>query len=262
MPEPSIVFLMYHELEPLGHTPCHSQPGYVRYVLRAADFHAQMILLQNQGWRGVSVSEAMRFPEQKTVAITFDDGSETDLTCAAPMLRQLGFGATFYITAGWLGQKGYLSQSQLRELSAFGFEIGCHSMTHAYLTDLDQSGLQREMAEAKLQLEQVICRPLEHFSCPGGRFDRRVAIVAREAGYRTVATSRIQANSKATDPFALGRIAVMRSTSLSEFQELCSGRGLWQSRMRLQLREASRKLLGNSTYDRLRNALLRQRPSL
>ncbi|MGA7928916.1 MAG: polysaccharide deacetylase family protein [Candidatus Sulfotelmatobacter sp.] len=260
MAEPSIVFLMYHELEEPGRTLCHPEPGYVRYVLLAADFQAQMKLLQNQGWRGVSMSEAIGFPNYKAVAITFDDGSETDLICAAPVLRQLGFGATFYITAGWLGQRGYLSPGQLRELSALGFEIGCHSMTHAYLTDLDEHGLQREIAEAKSHLEQVIGRPVEHFSCPGGRFDQRVAQVAGQAGYRTVATSQIRANSKSTAPFALGRIAVMRSTSLPAFLELCSGRGLWLSRANLQLREAARKLLRNSLYDRVRGSLLRHGP--
>jgi peptidoglycan/xylan/chitin deacetylase (PgdA/CDA1 family) len=260
MAEPSIVFLMYHELEQPGRVLCHPEPGYVRYVLRASDFQTQMLFLQNHGWRGVNVGEALRFPEHKTVAVTFDDGSETDLTCAAPVLRQLGFGATFYITAGWLGQNGYLRQSQLRELSALGFEIGCHSMTHAYLTDLDQNGLQREIGDAKLQLEQVIGMPVEHFSCPGGRFDQRVANIARQAGYRTVATSRIRANSKSTDPFALGRIAIMRSTSPAEFEKLCSGRGFWQSRMRLQLLTVGRNMLGNSFYDRVRNALLRQGP--
>lgn len=257
MHERRIVFLMYHELEQPGRTLCQSQPGYVRYVLQAAGFRMQMALLKSQGWRGVSVSEAMLFSGNKTVAITFDDGSETDLICAVPVLRQLGFGATFYITNSWLGKRGHLSPAQIRELCALGFEVGCHSMTHAYLTDLDEGGLHREVVEAKSQLEQIIGRPVEHFSCPGGRFDRRVARVAAQAGYRTVVTSQIKANSKSTDRFALGRIAMMRSTSLPKFQELCSGRGLWRSRVSLQLREAGKKLLGNSMYDRIRNALLR-----
>ena len=158
MAEPSIVFLMYHELEEPGSALCHSEPGYVRYVLKATDFQAQMELLQSEGWRGVGVGEALHFRDCKSVVVTFDDGSETDLLCAAPVLRRLGFGATFYITARWLGQRGHLSPGQLRELSTLGFEIGCHSMTHAYLTDLDESGLQREIAEAKAQLEQVIGR--------------------------------------------------------------------------------------------------------
>jgi len=261
MAEPGTVFLMYHELEAPGRTRCQSEPGYVRYVLHATQFRHQMELLKREQWQGVSVSDAVRFREGKTVAITFDDGSETDLLCAAPLLRQLGFGATFYITSAWLGQPGHLSQAQLRELCALGFEIGCHSMTHAYLPDLDQNGLQREIAEAKSRLEQVIGAPVEHFSCPGGRFDQRVAEVARQAGYRTVATSRIQANSPSTDRFTLGRVAVLRSTSLSEFRRICMGHGLWKSRASLRLREAGRKLLGNSNYDRLRNLLLRRNPS-
>src|SRR5579864_5557977 len=209
MADPRIVFLMYHELEEPGHALCHAEPGYVRYVLRTPDFYSQMKFLQSQGWRGASVGEAIGFPNDRTVAITFDDGSETDLLFAAPQLRQLGFGATFYVTVKFLGHPGYLNDAQLRQLHSLGFEIGCHSMTHAYLTDLEESGLQREIVEAKSQLEQIVSAPVEHFSCPGGRFDPRVAKLARQAGYRTVATSRIQANSKTTDPFALGRVAVM-----------------------------------------------------
>jgi peptidoglycan/xylan/chitin deacetylase (PgdA/CDA1 family) len=130
-------------------------------------------------------------------------------------------------------------------------------MTHAYLTDLDENGLHREISEAGSQLEQIIGRPVEHFSCPGGRFDRRAAAVAARSGYRTLATSQIQANSKSTDLFALGRVAMMRSASLQQFWELCRGNGFWRSNASLQLREAGKKFLGNTIYDRLRSALLR-----
>ena len=38
------------------------------------------------------------------MTITFDDGCETDLLVAAPILRQAGFNATFFITWGRLGK--------------------------------------------------------------------------------------------------------------------------------------------------------------
>ena len=119
--------------------------------------------------------------------------------------------------------------------------------------------LRREIVESKLLLEQVIGKPVGHFSCPGGRHDRRVSQIAREAGYRTVTTSEIQVNTSATDPFALGRIAIMRSTSLTELLELCQGQGLWQWRLTVQLRSAVRAVLGNAAYDHIRERLLRQR---
>jgi peptidoglycan/xylan/chitin deacetylase (PgdA/CDA1 family) len=215
-----------------------------------------MDYLKANGWQGLSVGQALEFPDGQSVAITFDDGSETDLLAVAPILRQIGFSATFFITAGRLGNKGYLSSEQLRELHSQGFEIGCHSMTHHYLTDLDDAGLQYEICDAKTRLEQIIGRPVEHFSCPGGRCDDRVVSVARSAGYKTLCTSRIHANARKTNLFALGRVAIMRDTSLATFSEICSGSALPRMRSRSIFRAAARQILGNAFYDRLRATLL------
>ena len=251
---------MYHELEEPGRTLIQSAPGYVRYVLPTAEFRAQMHFIQSKGWRGVSVGEALGYGPG-ILAITFDDGCETDLLCAAPVLQEFGFGATFYITTGFLHKPGYLNHSQLRELRGLGFEIGCHSMTHAYLTDLDDKGLHREIVEAKSQVEQIMGAAVEHFSCPGGRYNLRISEMARRAGYRTVATSRMQANSANTNRFALGRVAVMRGTSPAAFADICSGRSLRRQDFAFRLRETTRRLLGNSVYDRLRDAVLRRQSS-
>jgi peptidoglycan/xylan/chitin deacetylase (PgdA/CDA1 family) len=256
MAEPSIIYLMYHELELPGRRPCDSEPGYARYVLPERDFRAQMDYLKAHGRQGLSVGQALRFPAGSNIAITFDDGCETDLLAAAPILHRAGFGATFYITAGWLGNRGHLSASQLKELSGRGFEIGCHSMTHALLTDLDEAGLKREIADAKSQLEQILGRAVDHFSCPGGRYDPRVAKVARAVGYRTVATSRICANSTDTDAFALGRIPILRGLPVKDFAAICSGEALPRLRARNTVREVVKQLLGNSLYDRVREVLL------
>jgi|SRR5580704_509205 peptidoglycan/xylan/chitin deacetylase (PgdA/CDA1 family) len=256
MPKHSIVFLMYHELEIPGRHPCQSEPGYARYVLPEPDFRAQMDYLKKDGWHGISIGQALDFPEGRNVALTFDDGCETDLLAAAPILRQAGFDATFFITCDRLGKPGYLSPAQLKELSGQGFEIGCHSMTHTYLTDLDEGGLRHEISDAKSQLEQIIARPVDHFSCPGGRCDQRVVAVARTAGYRTVATSRIQANSRDTDVFALGRVAMLRDIPLNAFAAICAGTSLSRMRAQSAFREAARQLLGNSLYDRVRATLL------
>ncbi|MFZ0322125.1 MAG: polysaccharide deacetylase family protein [Candidatus Sulfotelmatobacter sp.] len=258
MPRDSIVFLMFHELEIAGRPLCQADPGYVRYVLREVDFRAQMDYLKVNGWQGLSVGQALEFSEGHNVAITFDDGSATDLLMAAPTLQQTKFNATFFITCGRLGKPGYLSIPQLKELGCQGFEIGCHSMTHPYLTDLDESGLRYEICDAKTQLEQIMGQPVEHFSCPGGRCDDRVVAMARAAGYKTLSTSRIQANSRMTDTFSLGRVAIMRDMSLAAFSGICSGSSLPRMRSQSMFRSVARKVLGNSFYDRMRATLLRR----
>jgi peptidoglycan/xylan/chitin deacetylase (PgdA/CDA1 family) len=225
-------------------------------VVREPHFREQMNWLQSMGMRGLSVPQALQDGVPGGIVITFDDGCETDLAVAAPILHNANFGATFYITLGYLGRRGYLVESQVRALSDGGFDIGCHSMTHPYLTELDDARLKVEMVEAKQRLEQMIGRPVHHFSCPGGRWSPKVAEVARRAGYHSVTTSRVSVNRGDTDPFELARIAVMRGTELTQFQQVCSGRGLWSRQFRSFLQTTAYRILGNTFYNRLRSQVL------
>ena len=253
----AVVFLMYHELELPARALCQSEAGYVRYILYADQFADQMGQISALHLRGVSVSDALKFSEP-AVGITFDDGCETDLLSAAPILKNHNFGATFFVVSGFVGKPGYLSQPQLRELAALDFEIGCHSMTHPYLPDLDDAGLHHEIVDAKTMLEQMLGKSVEHFSCPGGRYDSRAMRVARDAGYVTVSTSVPRANTILTDKFSLGRVAITRGIKPSEFQPLCRGESLWKLNMRGELRNGVKRLLGNTVYDRLRSSLLKK----
>jgi len=257
MTKPEIVFLMYHELELPGRKLVQSDPGYTRYVLSESAFSRQLEWLKQNNWLGLCVSDALNFPSRPSVAITFDDGCETDLLAAAPLLKKNGFQATFYITTGFLGRTGYLSRAHLKELSDAGFEIGCHSRTHAYLTDLSPMQMANEVELPKAEIEQVIGKRVEHFSCPGGRYDERVARAARNSGYLTVTTSRFSANSSSTDKFNLGRVTILRTTSTADFERICRGQGLWLANAADRVRNGARNLLGNNLYDQLRGKLLR-----
>jgi peptidoglycan/xylan/chitin deacetylase (PgdA/CDA1 family) len=256
MAAPHLIFLMYHELELPGRKLCQSEPGYVRYILPLETFRRQMEWMKQSSLRGLSVSEAIRYPAHSSICITFDDGCETDLIAAAPALREFGFHATFYLTAGMLGTPGYMNIQQVKELDSLGFEIGCHSMTHQYLSDLAEPELKREIVDAKLLIEQIVGHPIEHFSCPGGRFDRRTLDTARRAGFRTVANSLFHANTADTDPYNLGRVAMLRDLALPEFAAICSGRGLLKKRILHTARRTAQRLLGNRAYDRLRATML------
>src|SRR5579864_5043539 len=230
MAQRGTVFLMYHELGLPGREPCQREPGYTRYVVPQAEFLKQMQTMAGEGYHGVSVGRAIQSFGSKSVCITFDDGCETDLSCAGPALKELGFGATFYITLGFLGRPGYLSQTQVRKLHTLGFEIGCHSQSHPYLTDVDERALQDETAGAKQRLEQIIGAKVEHFSCPGGRWDQRVLEAVKRAGFQTMATSRTGINDASTNLFTLTRLAVLREMSVEQVIRVSRGEGLLQTR--------------------------------
>src|SRR6202521_3924488 len=156
MGTPGVLYLMYHALELPGREICHPEDGYARYVVTEKNFRIQLAAIHHAGLRGVSVGESLHVQnsDSSVVVLTFDDGCETDWIAAAPALRDVGFQATFYLVVGFLGRRGHLSKQQATELAETGLEVGCHSMTHPYLTDLSTSELRQEITDAKRELEQ------------------------------------------------------------------------------------------------------------
>lgn len=253
------LFLMYHEIESPGRALCNKESGYVRYVVSESSFRAQLESIHAAELHGVSVGEALSNFQRgmhRCVALTFDDGCETDLLTAAPMLRDAGYNATFFIVAGFIGKAGFLNKTQLRELHDSGFEVGSHSMTHHHLSDLPDGDLRDELGVSKDRIEQLIGSPVMHLSCPNGRWSPRVAQFAQQVGYKTICTSRVDWNYAETDTSNLARLAIMRDTSPDEFSGFVNGTSLERHQRKAAVLGAAKRALGNRLYDKLRSLLL------
>ena len=70
---------------------------------------------------------------EKLVVLTFDDGCASGATVVAPILKSLGFGATFYVCdfdSFHTRKDWYLTWRQMRALADAGLEIGNHTRGH------------------------------------------------------------------------------------------------------------------------------------
>ena len=120
----------------------------------------------------------------RLVVLTFDDGTRTDLTTVALILKRYGFGASFYVTGVWSGQDGFMSWADIRELGEQGFEIGNHTESHPDLTALSKEQVQQEIegVERKAQAQDI---PAFHtFAYPGWHYDIQSARTLLEKGYQ------------------------------------------------------------------------------
>src|SRR5438132_4944411 len=71
-------------------------------------------------------------PPDRMVVLTFDDAVKSHRTFVAPLLKEMGFGATFFVTHGWMpDREHFMTWDEIAEIHALGFEIGNHSWTHA-----------------------------------------------------------------------------------------------------------------------------------
>lgn len=133
----------------------------------------------------------MIFPPLPQVILTFDDAVSNHATFVAPRLKQLGFGATFFITE-FVGEgpdrfatdkRQYLRWEQIREIHRLGFEIGNHTGHHRSVGSLDRAGLIDEITHIeRCCAEYGISRP-ETFCYPGGVEDPQAWPVLREMNY-------------------------------------------------------------------------------
>src|SRR5947209_17656578 len=90
---------------------------------------------------------AVRIPD-KLVVLTFDDAVKSHRTFVAPLLRELGFRATFFVTHCWMDDvENFMTWHEIAELHEMGFEIGNHAWTHSdYSTPRGASHLAGELA--------------------------------------------------------------------------------------------------------------------
>ncbi len=114
---------------------------------------------------------AVQIPD-KTVVLTFDDAVRSQITVVAPLLEQLGFKATFFITHNWMeDQAHFLSWEDAAELNRRGFEIGNHTWTHSGFDTAEKGAmLGQELQMVDDELARVgVPKPIS-FAWPGDNF--------------------------------------------------------------------------------------------
>jgi len=121
----------------------------------------------------------------KLVVLTFDDSSRSHIAMAAPLLKQQGFGATFFITAGFdfaTNSRDYMTWDEIAQLHRDGFEIGNHTRDHKPPSAKDTKGTIAQLAAIDAQCAaNGIPKPVS-FAYPGNVLDKDVLPLLRQHG--------------------------------------------------------------------------------
>lgn len=141
---------------------------------------------------------------EKRIVVTtsWDDGFQADMRLAE-LLRSKGITGTFYVPITPYCGRRSLDPSQLRTLSAEGFEIGAHGFSHKLLWNLSTEELAKEISPCKPILQEILGADVRMFCYPKGRYDLNVVRALKEAGYSGARTVRMLATSGAFDPFEM-----------------------------------------------------------
>ena len=209
--------LVYHSVDP--------DPGrrLREWGLTPEAFEAQMRALAEGGYQVLSLQEVLevvqgeRPPSPKTVALTFDDGYRGHLDHVLPVLERFRFRATFFLVSDRMGgtntwdarhgdrPRSLMGWNDAAALAARGMELGSHSRTHPFLTNLSESELENEIRGSKETIEDRLGGPVRFFSYPHGLLDSRCRRLVASSGYAGACSSQFGGNDLGTDLFQLRR---------------------------------------------------------
>jgi peptidoglycan/xylan/chitin deacetylase (PgdA/CDA1 family) len=204
--------LMYHSIEP---SPRGSTD---RLIVSPEAFEKQMAFLRARGYNVIRLDEAVNIirdkkpAPRKTVAITLDDGYENNYRYAYPVLKKYEVPVTIFIVTNFVGRKGFLTWSQISEMSGSGLvDFESHTKTHYWLTEVTDAKLRDELTASKAALESRLGEKARFLCYPMGNYDERVKSAARAAGYEAAFATKPTRISPNYDVYEIKRVRISRT---------------------------------------------------
>jgi len=155
------------------------------------------------------------------VSLSFDDGWRTSYKNGLPILEEAGLKSTHYIISGCLDDEQfprYVNVDQIRDLTARGHEIGCHTASHKRLPTETQSIMEEEILLSRRYLEKLV-GSVETFNYPYGEYDHRIVGVVKRAGFLGARSVHDGLNHDGVDRFLLKCKAVTVRTTIGEVRQ-------------------------------------------
>lgn len=237
-----IPILMYHSIARDVDNNVHP---YYRTVTTPETFEKHMRFLRELNYEVVTLSEAVpllqRMSDQslsqpvlatesgkshmspdsvrRPLVVTFDDGFRDFYNKAFPILEQLGFRATVFLTSGYIDKsfltgRECLRTREVKELAEKGIEFGSHTVTHPQLKGLSRDQIAHELVSSKKMIENIIGSKVSLFSYPyrfpeeDTDFTKKLGALLIEQGYSAGVTTAIGLSGSDNDPLFLKRLPV------------------------------------------------------
>lgn len=133
------------------------------------------------------------------VVLTFDDATASQYTVVAPLLKQFGFGATFFVCEFPLKPSDkavYMNWQQIKELDKMGFEIANHTQNHVAVNKLSKVQFLKELNYIEDKCDSMSIEKPSNFAYPGYHLSLPALETLQENGYKFARAG----GSRAYDP--------------------------------------------------------------
>jgi peptidoglycan/xylan/chitin deacetylase (PgdA/CDA1 family) len=136
---------------------------------------------------------------ENLVVLTFDDATASQYSIVAPLLKQFGFGATFFVCefpTKSADRSAYMNWQQIKELDKMGFEVANHTRSHAAVSKVSKAQFIGELNYIERKCDSMGIEKPSNFAYPGYNLSLPVMETLLEKGYKFARAG----GSRAYDP--------------------------------------------------------------
>ena len=223
------VVLLYHSV------------GLSSWAVSAESFAAQISYLVRE--RNVIALDSLCWGKlelaiPRSVVITFDDGYNSLLYVAAPILAQNSCSATVYLNTGWIGgtegrtsdpslghypNEMFLTWPEAERLADLGWTIGSHGVDHVDLTRCTPADMAEQLALSRMHIVDRGFGACHHFAYTWGRHSTNLTEAVKRAGYLDAAAGIHGRLTPTVNRYAFPRINIDRYLTLDDFRAVMCG---------------------------------------
>lgn len=188
--------------------------------VKPEEFDKQMELISKNGYTPIFADELSQAGNyKKPIIISFDDGYIDNYENVFPIIKKYNLRITIFVITDMIDTENHLTSAQIKEMSRSGYvSIQSHTVTHRYLTKLDELDLVTELEKSKNEIFKLTGKNPTAIAYPYGDINSNTAEYVKKyysMGFSTTAGTL----SNAEDKYAITRYGVSRYTTLKDIQD-------------------------------------------
>ena len=218
-----------------------------RYTISEKAFENQI--------HGILMALSRRGIDSKYVQFTFDDGGVSFYNVIAPILEKYNLRGVFFIATAYIGQDGFMSETQIKDLARRGHVIGGHSHTHQeYMNLMPKEDLLKDWELCMSILRDKLGISTSYASLPNGFCSNEMLKIVSSTGFTDIYTSEPFEKPKLCDGYTLyGRYGIRDTMTVDYVTGIVMSK---KTKTKIKIRKAvlsvAKKVLGK-TYSLFRN---------
>ncbi|MCK9368436.1 polysaccharide deacetylase family protein [Candidatus Dojkabacteria bacterium] len=178
-----VPLMMYHQIDKV---PANASATVKAMYISPKDFEKQIAYLTAKNYRTVTTAQyneilnSGKNPKQKTIMLSFDDGTKGQYENAFPILKKYKQVGVFFITS----HRSSITNTQMKEMVKAGMDIQSHSATHPDFTKLtSNSELRYQIFTSKTALQYTTGVNVGAIAFPGCMWNTKTLSYMSQAGY-------------------------------------------------------------------------------